>query len=353
MTTKTGVLVCFFMSYPLIILGAGASYDYAQPDSMTSQEIDWRPPVTNEIFNRRFFSILDKHPQAKDIATTILTELKHGSDFESVLSSIKARTEVNDTRRNQLVDLSFYLQSLFAEISRICHGNPGSNFRALLQSIRDKYRQAIIVSFNYDNLLEDAFGGEITERLDSYISGPIKVFKVHGGCDWNYLQRRESIFVGGEVQGIDDRSFFVAHPDVFEELLRSRENKETHVSHIVRSKTNPTDVLYYPALALPLNDKERFLCPDAHVEILDSELSKVDKVLIIGWRGRDKSLLSILQKKLQVKIGLTVVSGSKEGVDNVFGEFDRWIKTSRAAECAKGFSHFMGSTECKTFFGTA
>ena len=201
------------MPYPLIILGAGASFDYVGEDFLSSSKRGWKPPVTNEIFNFRFFSILSEYPEAKKISGTILSELKHGSTFEEILSTIQSKVGTHPDRYNQLIDLHYYLQALFQKISNECSGNPASNFIALLQAIKDRYGRALIVTFNYDNLLEDAFGGEITTSVRTYVKGPIKVFKLHGGCDWNYLHRKSAFLVDQESSSMEDREFFVKNPE--------------------------------------------------------------------------------------------------------------------------------------------
>ena len=52
------------MSYPLIILGAGASYDCVQ-ETRSETGNHFRPPLTKDIFHKNFEDIINKHKRSE------------------------------------------------------------------------------------------------------------------------------------------------------------------------------------------------------------------------------------------------------------------------------------------------
>lgn len=338
------------MSYPLIIIGAGASYDYIK-DSDRRKPDDFRPPLTADLFSRRFEAIIKKHGGVKNLAATILPALRYNNDFESVLLSIKEKEGRHSDRASQFMDLQFYLQKLFQEISDHYGDQTGNNYRSLIQEIRDGLRQACIVTFNYDLLLEEALSDQITDNLDSYITGPIKVIKTHGSCDWVYGFDQYAETIEGSIDDpyeylLKDPGYPQRHGDNFGERRKLYRQREYRIVDNTGKHHN-----YYPAIAIPLPGKNKFICPPKHINELERALSEIDKILIIGWRANDQQMVDLIKQKVKQPVGLTVISGSKEGIEHVCGKFSDAGNISRAAERV-GFSDFMGSAECKTFFGT-
>ena len=52
--------------------------------------------------------------------------------------------------------------------------------------------------------------------------------------------------------------------------------------------------LLLPALAVPLRTKATFVCPPDHIEKLRSELSKVDRIVSVGWKAGEPHFLDLL-----------------------------------------------------------
>ena len=331
------------MSYPLIILGAGASYDCVQ-ETRSETGNHFRPPLTKDIFHKNFEDIINKHSEVKNLASSILSRLKEGENFESILTSIKNKAEKNQDRLKQLIDFEFYLQELFKTISKEYGNQTGSNYRALIQDIYDNFKKACIVNFNYDLLLDEALEIKTTDNLDSYIKGYIKIIKVHGSCDWVF-----SLQDHWEIE--DSREFLLQNPLYLDGCRARKEPIFRFTSYSKYSKSGMKSC-YGPAIAIPLYGKDGFVCPKTHIDVLERSLADVDKILIIGWAANDQHLIDMIKEKTKRPIEITVVAGNKKEIDDIFSKFPEEDKFLRAAECY-GFSKFMGSKACKTFFGTA
>ena len=67
----------------------------------------------------------------------------------------------------------------------------------------------------------------------------------------------------------------------------------------------------FPALAIPIANKSSYVCPEAHHQMLVECLPKVEKLLIIGWRGADDSFLKLLAENIGARSRIMVVSSSQ------------------------------------------
>lgn len=70
------------------------------------------------------------------------------------------------------------------------------------------------------------------------------------------------------------------------------------------------EVLFYPALAVPLGGKEAFSCPERHLEILRDELRRCRDYLFIGFSGADAHVLKLFEHLEVSKIKF--VNGSRD-----------------------------------------
>ena len=332
------------MSYPLIILGAGASFDCV-PEIRHASKERFRPPLTKNLFDKQFEDIINKYSEVKDLASSILASLRGGDNFEKILSDIKEKSQKNPDRLKQLVDFEMYLQDLFKQISNEFGNQTGSNYGALIQEINDGFKRACIVNFNYDLLLEEILKERITEDLNSYVNGNIKVIKVHGSCDWVYP-------IYDDFDDIKDpRKFLLENPLFTEQCRKEKSQKISRKKGYVIFNQVRKKFLYCPAIAIPLYGKDGFVCPKSHIDVLERSLLEVDRILIIGWAANDPHLINLIKDKIKRPIGITIVAGNKNEINDIFGKFSE-PNFQRAAELV-GFSNFMGSKECKTFFGTS
>jgi hypothetical protein len=68
-----------------------------------------------------------------------------------------------------------------------------------------------------------------------------------------------------------------------------------------------------PAISIPLENKEQgYECPQDHLDHLTRSLSKVDKLLIVGWKAAEKDFVTLLTMGLPKDIQKAIVSSSLE-----------------------------------------
>jgi hypothetical protein len=73
----------------------------------------------------------------------------------------------------------------------------------------------------------------------------------------------------------------------------------------------------YPAIAVPVENKNNFSCPPEHLDALAKVIPKVTKIVAIGWRATEKHFLKMLHTRLSglpEDVDLMVVSGDQKGM---------------------------------------
>jgi hypothetical protein len=71
-----------------------------------------------------------------------------------------------------------------------------------------------------------------------------------------------------------------------------------------------------PALAIPVEPKSEFVCPKEHTDAIASDLSRISKVVMVGWRGSEEHVRQLLSSLPSNVRGL-VVSGSEEESNDI------------------------------------
>lgn len=72
-----------------------------------------------------------------------------------------------------------------------------------------------------------------------------------------------------------------------------------------------------PAVAIPVEQKAYFECPETHLRELERLLPQIDKLLLIGWRASEDHFLELLRKHLKGPILAQVVAGSEGEARNI------------------------------------
>lgn len=178
----------------LVILGAGASYDafYWYRDENTFK--NWRAPLANEIFEQRpdFLNIIDTYPGSHSVFSQIGTVGDIEAFFQERYENSVKHGNINVEK--QLINLKFFLQHLFYQISEKLNYAGNSNLVKLITHIDDYIAKTkedvLIISFNYDLLMERAlcehYYGKAKSDYDigDYLLNKIKLIKPHGSCNW-------------------------------------------------------------------------------------------------------------------------------------------------------------------------
>ncbi|MGI8412829.1 MAG: hypothetical protein ACR2QA_10140 [Solirubrobacteraceae bacterium] len=105
--------------------------------------------------------------------------------------------------------------------------------------------------------------------------------------------------------------------------------------HIPIDQVQDPPVLMVPALAIPMEAKTDFECPQSHLAALRSDLPAVRRLLIVGWRAAEPHVVDLLwgsdadsQSGLMPGFSSLIVSGSKDDATQVASNLGRVIERS-------------------------
>jgi hypothetical protein len=202
-----------------------------------------------------------------------------------------------------------------------------TNFGTLLLEIErwryERKEQVCFVTFNYDTMLEEAMSQvlrlEVRDMGSYYGWENYSLFKLHGSVNWgrvvegNYKTGHASNFYQHLIDTVVPGSVSI-----------------TDRYQLCDLEMNPTPpatfVVLYPALSIPVENKDEFSCPVEHLMALDGMLPKVTKMITIGWRATEADFLARLQLSraapvagIRQALRLLVVSGSQEGTQETLG----------------------------------
>lgn len=287
----------------MVILGAGASADSvlsSLPDHTTTA---WAMPVTSGLFGDRaaFNEIVrNDYPEALPAIAELRIRVAAGAELETELAKMQERATWYAPDRIQLAGIRFYLQDIIRRCSQVA-GNVAFTNHLLLVRRLDRWRQEtgesiLYVTFNYDLLLEQALSrvlGVAFPDMASYIDDPrFALIKLHGSIDWwhpidgdfpaqNPANQRRHIIEQIDHLSILDTFIHDKSPDPI-----AQDPNTTSGGGLQR--------LRFPALAIPVERKPHFECPVEHQDALGRLLPSVDKVLLVGWKAREKHFLDVL-----------------------------------------------------------
>lgn len=344
------------MGFPLIILGAGAAYDcidksqYIEHTYKDNDLDKFQPPLANQIFDTtRFYNLIEQYKEIGELVSYINNKISSSNiSFEECLTDIKNnKAKTNPDRLKEIVTLRFYLSDLFSTISDKYY-KIVNNYNDLIGQIKDSGGDSLFINFNYDLILEKTMGFDFN-NIDNYITGHMPIIKIHGACNWYYRRL---------VNGFETRSAFDFSILASQWLIENEASLKTNEIIIINennSKNIQSDeydpikkVTYLPALAVPLNDKYNYVCPQNHIKYLEDTIKFVDRIIIIGWKAGDQFLVDFLNEKFKDKnIPIAIIGGQrvKEEVLTNIKNLGNNIKIIDNL----GFSHFMKSQKCEEF----
>jgi hypothetical protein len=137
--------------------------------------------------------------------------------------------------------------------------------------------------------------------MDDYTRSPasFRLFKLHGSVNWG--RQLENRFPNTELQPSDH--FVVCDPST----MRSPD-----IGHTL-----------FPAIAIPVEKKSTFECPQSMLEELANLLPRVSKILVIGWRATEKRFLDMLGNRLtglKPGVHIHIVAGPRTPTGEIPGE---------------------------------
>ena len=318
----------------LVIFGAGASYDYS--------EFSAPCPLTNELVNsnRMDQNLLLKYKDCGDLFTEIRPNIiQKRISFENALRELKEKFGNQKHRKIQFAALAYYLKDFFKNASG--HTSTINNYANLINKLKDHNSgTATIATFNYDSLFETALRTGFNSMRD-YISGAIKLIKIHGSHDWSYIQDKRNFLLLSDSDNLISYDIIRENPDVLEKLKEEFEPvHDTEISDFSGFR--------FPAIAIPLTNKHNFICPLNHTQTLQNAINTVDKILIIGWAARDQNLIRLIKEGIRKNISTLIVAGSKEGALETSRNLNE-ISQLKCALSDKTFSDSLSDGEIDNF----
>jgi hypothetical protein len=190
------------------------------------------------------------------------------------------------------------------------------------------------VTFNYDVLLDTAASNVLDHTFasipDYTARSDFQLLKLHGSTTW------ARVFPTDLPNGMSTISAAIqmAADDLLtdgEILFRPIADQVSPRQRQPQDKPNEVGI---PALAVPMEGKTEFECPDEQITALEVELPKVTHVLVVGWRAAEPHAVRLLdgsgpQQGLMPGYSLEVVSGSPEGAAQVVLNLDRVARKGR------------------------
>lgn len=348
----------------MVIFGAGASYDSCPTyppgaDVPTSDGLARlnrfnRLPLANELFENRplFADTIERFPDCQPIVPRLRSLTNE--TLEAALEDLQTQSEGYARGRRQLAAVRFYLHQAIAGSENGWRGVAKgiTNYKRLLDQIERSHpkEQVCLVTFNYDTLLEDAlrqFDLPITSIDDYTKKHPLyRVFKLHGSTNWaREVETTAHIEMGPNIDSI------------FAQLIEHLE-KIRITDTDVFSRNDPAGLVRrkptFPAIAIPVERKHKFECPQHMLDELTVLLPQITKVLVIGWRATEAHFLDLLKEHLQWGRGLNVyiVSANETESQKTKAQIEKALPTLRfSPETAVGFTEFMRSRRPQEILG--
>lgn len=304
--------VCGAVHMLMVIFGAGASYD-SSPDKPPGPEAphSTRPPLADKLFvgHQPYRQFRDKFPQFLDVVGQLLP--RNNWSVEDALQRLVQDAKKNQSRRQQLTAIRFYLQSLLDYLTSQWLNETGgaTNYGGLIDQIENHRTDPdpiCFVTFNYDTLLESAlssrYGSEFGVTADYVSPKQFKLFKLHGSTDWAHT-------LDAVPPGVSTSADMIAHAANI-----------SPSANIITLASYAGGAPLYPAIAIPVVKKSVFECPQEHIQELKALLPKVTKILAIGWRGTEDHFLELLHHgAASTGISVVTIAGTEKEAEDTLG----------------------------------
>jgi len=280
-----------------------------------------------------------------------------GEQIEAKLETLFGEADGDPQRYRQFAAIKYYLQYTLWECEnrwsdQILKGV--SNYTTLLDAIEHRrlksesldgdtvlgsYTEVLLVTFNYDTLLEVGLKGRLGFEMLSiphYIEDarPYKLIKVHGSTNWV----RD---VEGQIASAQDRRVWAVADELIErvsEVVISNSYRILPPGHPFGDNSRG---LGFPAIAIPVEDKRTFECPEEHLAALRAALPKIEKILIIGWRGFDRHFGAELRAKLRAGVRCLVVADTQKAAKEIADRLGNELSCEWSLMVDGGFSDLI------------
>lgn len=275
-----------------VIVGAGASYDCG---ALSEADSTWRPPLAKDLFLNRypsFTDVLRQYPGAENLADEIRGGLARGMNLEAILRVLSESTNLGTKR--DFLQVPLYIQHLIGDVSANYIKSGGTSFSTLVRAIdQSSYTKVLYLTTNYDLFLDRALErhhrftfGSMSDYLRTGNSW--QLVKLHGSVNWGHRllnsqsSSEDPVTVLNELE-IEDLRFGPI------ELRGGYKD-----GHRFRRTAGGISEFSYPALAVPIEKKDEFVCPSDHAETAKWFLGRCTDFLVLGFSGLDAHVLKLL-----------------------------------------------------------
>lgn len=363
----------------LVVIGAGASFDsiptwqlggegnpLLEPAHLARRPFrDTKPPLTQDLAKAGPLVnwALDRWPQARPAVAHLRQVLGDSGwldadsqvvSLEAALGAFQSDGVIVPENLRSLLGFRFFLRDLiwastdYTMSSQLTGGV--TNYTSLLQHLAlwagSGDRAVVIVSFNYDLLLEramESMWGFDPTHLESYLAHDrIHLLKPHGSLQWEWL-------LAGH------RGYLRAPPTVhgaaaIDQALVHGEDTSSLQTRTMATYETDREVhsqLAVPAMALPLDGKSSFCWPEEQRARFESLQGTVTRMVTIGWRGIEEHFTPLLRPLVKEWARVLVVTGGAEGDaegQEVIGRLRRHTDVSARGSWSfdpRGFTEFL------------
>jgi SIR2-like domain len=205
----------------------------------------------------------------------------------------------------------------------------------------------ILVTFNYDRLLElalDTFGVRISNISDYIKNKQFNVFKLHGSVDWGRIVDEQVI--ESELYN----NWMIAN-----ELINKSNDFVASDKYVLSGNIPPKiegKFALYPAIAIPVETKKDFECPNSHLDALSSHMRNVTKIITIGWRAREQHFLKLMNKSFSNRVSIHAISGDRNSAEDTLAQFTRADIDIDGMALDGGFTDYARSREAEIFLAS-
>lgn len=111
-------------------------------------------------------------------------------------------------------------------------------------------------------------------------------------------------------------------------------------------------VALFPAIAIPVEIKQEYECPEEHLAVLREFIPKTTKLLMIGWRVTEGHFLKLLAKGLTQKLQVMAVAGALDWAKQSVANLKNAGIDVEAIESPYGFTGFIVNREGDAFLSS-
>ncbi len=172
-------------------------------------------------------------------------------------------------------------------------------------------------------VLEDALfalGVRIKFIQDYIADDRHKLVKVHGSLNWAHE-------IDGAPEGTTRDPLLVIRDEVFAKSpVKIRPEFVITPLYEILVNRIPSNLVPFPAVAIPVVTKQKYECPEEHMNALIAALPSITEVIIIGWRARERHFWEILHDgRLSSDVRVMFVGKSVETAREVLNRFQTEI----------------------------